>query len=110
MQGRQAHLLQQRWHEAELRAGTARPLDLRSVRKAFEEARNGSLRLAEELRGEEFDPTGGDRASFLARVTQDLAARDSSDAKASRARIHEKHRKRKRKRPESEGGSCSLVR
>lgn len=53
--------------------------------------------LAEELRSEQFDPKGGNRASFLEQVARDLATRDSSDAAVSRARIHEKHQKKRRK-------------
>jgi len=59
--------------------------------------------LAEELRSEQFDPEGSDRASFLEQVSRDLALRDSSDAAVSRQRIHEKHQKKRRKERSKRG-------
>ncbi|CAE8697695.1 unnamed protein product [Polarella glacialis] len=63
------------------------------------EAASELAQLAEELgasRGSSASRSSGDRSSFLARVSQDLASRDSSDAAVSRARIHERHQNQKR--------------
>jgi len=66
--------------------------------------------LAEELQttgdAEEEDPSAGrgGREAFLRSVARDLAARDSSDAAVSRARIHERHQKRKRKEKQKRRG------
>eukprot|EP00933_Yihiella_yeosuensis_P044105 TRINITY_DN39185_c0_g1_i1.p1 TRINITY_DN39185_c0_g1~~TRINITY_DN39185_c0_g1_i1.p1 ORF type:complete len:670 (+),score=172.35 TRINITY_DN39185_c0_g1_i1:286-2010(+) len=67
--------------------------------------------LAEDLNGgkrksRESEATDS-RASFLQRVSRDLASRDSSDAAVSRARIQETHKKRRRKEKEARAAGAN---
>ncbi|CAE6967052.1 DDX10 [Symbiodinium natans] len=59
--------------------------------------------LADELQERSAVPDEGDRASFLKRVQQELATRDSSDAALSRSRLQKRHQTMRRKERAAKG-------